>query len=202
MLRVKRSRQTMGILAMFGLVTLLTTILLQPIASAEKTSPAIGEIEGYTSWDFARGPFEVTPGMAALCIHRPFAGHPGTESARYGRDMLITVYANDAAASLIRTGGGDPDSTRTFAVGSVIVKQKLAENGDAERSSLGVMIKRDPGFDEENGDWEFLFQAADGRVARGSSEMPGCYNCHRQKSWASVRTLDFVFVDRYRRSAD
>ncbi len=189
-------------------VPAVTAALLFPVTLAENaptTVPAtvpetVPEIEHYASWTFVRGPFTVTPELWGMCVHHPFVGHQGTELSRYiGGEASIRVYANEAAATMLLAEGAEPSPAGPFPTGSVIVKEKLATFRETASRSLGVMIKREPGFDSENADWEFLFQASDGRLARGASDMPGCYGCHRAQSFAGTKTLDYVFVDHYRR---
>lgn len=71
---------------------------------------------------------------------------------------------------------------------SVVVKEKFANVEDAAPVALGVMIKREAGYDPEGGDWEYVY--LDGRnferVTRG--QLASCRSCH-----ASQSNADFLF---------
>ena len=95
---------------------------------------------------------------------------------------------NDLARNSF-TGGELP-----YPAGSIIVKEKellsyrSEENGKwIERGNgVGGMVKRQAGYDPDNGDWEyFYFESLDniesGRIAT-------CIQCHRQSS-----DMDYVF---------
>lgn len=87
-----------------------------------------------------------------------------------------------------------------FPQGSIIVKEKLspltivpAPEDDYERWStiedplpvysdepelLTVMIKREPGYNPEVGDWEFLVFDALGQTIEGRGRLTHCQQCH------------------------
>ncbi len=67
----------------------------------------------------------------------------------------LNVSARDGVAS-IESGASSSDAGVPFAVGATIVKEKLGlVDGSFELAALGLMIKREPGFDPTNGDWQF-----------------------------------------------
>jgi Cytochrome P460 len=92
-----------------------------------------------------------------------------------------------------------------FPEGSVIVKEKIEkpldaqgfktnlekkiENRSADLPSLyTIMIKREPGYNSEVGDWEFAVASGkDGRI-EASGKLESCQACHLEK-----RAQDFVF---------
>ena len=180
------------------IILLAVATLLLPVALADGDVTDIPEIEGYRSWAFVHGPFEVTHGMEFLCFRPPFAGHPGMEPHQ-GPDFVarsIWVWGNEAAATVL--GAESIEADARFPVGSVIVKQKAQLEDRQAPKVVGVMIKREPGFDKRHDDWEFLTRAADGRVARGPAELPACYRCHKDGSFGGgEKAVDYVFVDRY-----
>ena len=75
----------------------------------------------------------------------------------------------------------------TFAVGSIIVREKLP-SAEAAPQFVIAMIKREKGFNPAGGDWEFV--AADGALKKlEKREKTGsCLACHAQK-----KDRDFVF---------
>jgi hypothetical protein len=97
---------------------------------------------------------------------------------------FVHIYANALAAKALT------DSASVYPVGAVIIKEKLADFSppDATQStnSLGGMRKREAGYDPENGDWEYFYQAAGGILESG--KMANCTQCHSQK-----KPQDYVF---------
>ena len=62
-------------------------------------------------------------------------------------------------------------------VGTVVVKEKLA---DHNKTAVGTMTKREPGYDPENGDWEYGYRElrADAPPPSGD-KLDSCIACHR-----------------------
>ncbi len=109
---------------------------------------------------------------------RPKKPPKGSHETAFG-----VVYANDAAARvLLALAPGK------FPVGSVIVREKLANASATKPELLAAMIKREAGFNPAGGDWEFLlFDGALTRV-RERQKKGSCLACH-----ASQQSRDFVF---------
>lgn len=70
-------------------------------------------------------------------------------------------------------------SKKPYPTGAVIVKDKMGEG-------FGGMVKRAPGYDPENGDWEYFYQ--DEKTPLESGRIGTCVECHRK----AVEN-DFVF---------
>lgn len=73
---------------------------------------------------------------------------------------------------------------KTFPRGAIIVKEKLADDGSV--NGLGGMIKRAPGYDVENGDWEYFY--SDDIVGFSIGRLKNCAECH-----ADSKETDYVF---------
>lgn len=99
------------------------------------------------------------------------------------KDKFITVYVNPLGTKAMMQ-----EKNPRFPQGSVIVKEKLPSKDSSSPELLTVMIKREAGFNPENGDWEYM--AVDGAVktvqARGRLE--NCQACH-----TIVKDTDFVY---------
>lgn len=95
---------------------------------------------------------------------------------------FIHVFANDPAAAPLW------DRLEKFPVGSLILKEKLPAPDSTAPELFTGMLKREPGFWPENGDWEYF--TLDGPLtkvtSRGKTE--SCAKCHRD-----VPEQDFVF---------
>jgi hypothetical protein len=119
-----------------------------------------------------RQPHYVSPVVALRCTTAPpSAAEIEREKQLSGphHQARVHLYANAAAVS----GFGTPGSS--FPVGSIIVKEKLGSDGQV--TAVGGMIKRSPGYDFENGDWEYFYDGKPGEFASGRIE--ACIDCHR-----------------------
>ncbi|MBX3063940.1 MAG: cytochrome P460 family protein [Anaerolineae bacterium] len=102
--------------------------------------------------------------------------------------VLLNVYVSAPAEAIFRQLGKDqtPDQ---FPVGTVIVKEKIAEE-DMSLDALGIMIKHESGFNPAGGDWEYAYWEA-GKLTRDTSLLQNCQSCHsRQTQTDSVFGLD------------
>lgn len=110
---------------------------------------------------------------------------PGTEGPH--AEGFIKVFMDEQAAEAFEK------ASKSYPVGSVIVKEKLLENasiiGDRKtyrHNGVGGMIKRDPGYDPEHGDWEYFF--VDDQTPLQSGRIGTCVDCHQNAS-----DRDYVF---------
>jgi len=143
-------------------------------------------MQEYGTWTRSSAePQAISVQIAALC-RAPSAAEQAFQASEHGRDLYLQNWLNPAAVSG-RDAGGKP----AFATGAAIVKQKLAPGADGKLAvvALGIMIKREPGFDAAHGDWAFGYWEAASGLRSGASEAGHCGGCH-----ASAAT-DFVFLD-------
>ena len=79
-----------------------------------------------------------------------------------------------------------------YPVGSVIVKEKKMQGFYTEAglqgtgSGVGGMIKREKGYDEANGDWEYFYFENPNAIQSG--KIKSCVQCHK-----NAAESDFVF---------
>jgi hypothetical protein len=123
-------------------------------------------------------PVIVSAVIAVACVAPPSAAVVEEERRHFGphAEVPINLYANEAAKANLSAG-------RPFPPGAIIVKEKL--NG-AEASAVGGMVKRMPGFDPANGDWEYFYAERSGSFAIG--RLDNCIACH-----ARAKSRDYVF---------
>ena len=80
------------------------------------------------------------------------------------------LLANDAAGSYPASAPTSP--------GAILAERHFAPGG-SEPIVVFAMVKRQPGFDPEGGDWEYLVVAPTGEIeARGP--VPSCARCHAE----------------------
>jgi hypothetical protein len=126
-------------------------------------------------------PRQVSRRLADLCAMLPPPGAADAERKRAGphAQAFVNYYVSaDGEAAMAAADG-------SFPVGTVIVKEKL-EYADRAVTAVGGMVKRAPGFDPGNGDWEYFFAERGGDFAIG--RIDSCAGCH-----ARARSADFVF---------
>jgi hypothetical protein len=113
------------------------------------------------------------------------AGHERESSASHedGAGSFGVVYVNEVARHALLS-----EKKPQFAVGSVIVREKLARETDAAPQLLVVMVKRERGFNPKANDWEFLMLDGDARRVRHREKTGSCQTCHAQQ-----KKSDFVF---------
>ena len=94
----------------------------------------------------------------------------------------VSVFVNPVGREQMMT-----KRSPKFPIGTMIVKQKLGSPDSTEPELLTAMIKRAPGYNPENGDWEYLTLngAATRIVEQGKLER--CSSCHK-----SYDDSDFV----------
>jgi|CXWL01.1.fsa_nt_gi hypothetical protein len=96
----------------------------------------------------------------------------------------ITVFVNEVGQAAMFS-----EPAVTFPVGSTIVKQKFDPNREPDKPLLyTVMIKREPGFNPDAGDWEFAVISGDGREIQARGALANCIACHTPQ-----KANDFVF---------
>jgi hypothetical protein len=133
-------------------------------------------------------PHRVAPVTAMLCTLNPSPEAVELEKRKTGPHFraLVHLYANPAAIPTFSNSGA------AFAVGSVIVKEKLGGKG-SQVTGIGGMIKRAPGYDPENGDWEYFYYGKPGEF--GSGRIDNCVACHRAAK-ATDHVYSFSFLKR------
>ncbi len=99
-----------------------------------------------------------------------------------GVKTFARVFANELANAEIYK-----DAPK-FAVGSIIVREKLLNADDAKPELVTVMVKREKGFSKKTGDWEYLVVEGDLNKITKRETVSSCSKCH-----ANAANTDFVF---------
>lgn len=141
-------------------------------------SDVVAAVAGHGSWSRANDkPYRVSPAVNALCAPAS-ASRPDPHAGAY-----VTVFVNDAGRVAMFAG-----HDAVFPEGSVIVKEKRREAGDAEPVLMTVMVKRERGYDPKVGDWEFAVVDGKGASVLEGGKLASCAECHAAKAKS-----DFVF---------
>ena len=89
------------------------------------------------------------------------------------QDKFITVYVNDIGKNAMMK-----EKHPRFPLGSVIVKEKLPYKESKSPELLTLMIKREAGYNPENGDWEFMATDGTGKEIHERGRLEKCQSCH------------------------
>ncbi len=163
-------------------ITLAMTVFSTVALAAELVVTEANAPTFYRDFDrLTRQPRFVSAFMAMRCTTAtPSAQEIERERQTTGPHYRARVhlYANPIAVPTFETPG------ESFGVGSVIVKEKLGAKNEV--TAVGGMIKRAPGYDADNGDWEYFYYGKPGEFDAGRIE--NCVACH-----AAARKTDHVY---------
>ncbi|MFI4861108.1 MAG: cytochrome P460 family protein [Phycisphaerales bacterium JB063] len=124
---------------------------------------------------------------AALCRPVRIPENPGPHG-QYAYWVRVNPEAEPAFTAL-----------QIMPVGSVVVKEKHEGPIEAQNApspvALGVMIKREPGYDTQHGDWEYAYidldtQGNPTEVTRG--KIATCIDCHTGRDRSDYLFRDYL----------
>jgi hypothetical protein len=169
---VKRSLQILGFAV--ATVAAVAAVSAELIVNEKNARTFYREFTRLT-----KRPHVVAPLTAALCTI-PSQAVVEREKQMTGPHYKASVhlYANPIAMPAITS------RITAFAVGSIIVKEKLADDGKVW--GVGGMVKREVGYDASNGDWEYFYYGSPGEFSSG--RIRSCIDCHR-----AAKTTDYVY---------
>ena len=160
------------------------TVKLDTAAHAAKTEASLeGLIGGYKQWTRVNPEPEFVPDRLAIQCAAVVPNQLEMEKANPHKDKFITVYVNRFGTKAMMN-----DKKPVFPQGSVIVKEKLTNKDSASPELLTVMIKREPGFNPENGDWEYMAVDGAGKQVLSRGKLEKCQACHTIANYT-----DFVY---------
>ena len=144
-------------------------------ATTDVNKTETGAFEGYESWTKVNT--ETITGDTTSALG---SAHEGTMGFR-------EVFVNTAGETVALGKASYP-----FPEGSILVKEAYKNSGGNKGalSNLTIMVKREAGYDPDNGDWEYLMTNAAKSIQRqGPLDM--CIGCH-----SAASSTDFVFTKR------
>ena len=156
-------------LSLSFVAALVAVMIAGCVSDAGATSASA--FQGYTSWTK----------MNKQPITGDATGVLG--SAHEGARGFREVFINDV--------GKNAGSGGSYSQGTLIVKEsykKASSGGKGDLTGLTIMVKREAGYDPENGDWEYL-NATSALKIRAQGKLGGCINCH-----AAAFDSDYVFT--------
>lgn len=153
------------------------------MTSALSVERAIAE---YRTWQQRTAqPLAISAEIFSLC-RLPTLPEQQFAASEHGQNRALLDWLTPGAVAGFAANGATP-----FPVGAAIVKEKLVSSSSGYTlAALGVMIKRQPGFDTPHADWEFAYWEQAPGLLQGAPEAEYCGGCH-----AGARATDFVFLD-------
>jgi hypothetical protein len=162
---------------LLGLAALTSYFASQP-ASIAAPLPAPGnsvrEIAGYRDWFKVNPTPEVMQSRTAFLCAAPTGGNRIYGPDNPHHEKYITVYVNPVGRPAMME-----QAKPSFPEGSVIVKEKLQDKSSQTPELLTVMIKRAKGFNNENGDWEYMVVDGSGTKVEAQGKLEKCQGCHQ-----------------------
>ena len=143
------------------------------VATQSSSSVPESDLAGlakYRQWTLVNPtPQFMAPASAESCAILPGRQEPSPHLNKY-----VSVFVNSVGREAMMTR-----QRPKFPVGSMIVKEKLGSPDSTSPEVLTAMIKREPGYNPESGDWEFLVLdgAASKVIERG--KLTRCSGCHQ-----------------------
>ena len=154
-----------------GVVACLVVVLFLSCGTPDPNAAAVSDFEGYASWTKVN----------AQPITGDTTGDLGRahEAAQGFRE----VYVN-------RIGEAGFSGSGEFPEGTIVVKESFNESDGqkGDLTAITVMVKREDGFDSENGNWEYVNVSADLKI-RGQGAIRSCIVCHDKAD------SDYIFAN-------
>lgn len=181
--RGSRPKLLLALLALLACCACAPTSASQKAAQEGPAGPRAESFAGYKGWTKVNPEPAVFHSRIATQCALPTAEQARLESEENPhRDKFVNVYVNDAGRRAMLE-----EEVPRFPAGTVIVKEKLASRDASAPELLTAMLKREPGYDPEGGDWEYAVLDGRGERVRASGRLESCRACHQ----AEART-DFV----------
>lgn len=177
------------ILVLLTLCSVACALVRQQAATQEtaavqvvaKLDPQLVRFSDYKKWRLVNPvPELMDPVSAAACAY--VRAHDSPHASKY-----ISVYVNEIGREAMLT-----QQKPKFPVGSVVIKEKLASKTSAAPELLTAMVKREPGYDAKNGDWEYLTLNGEATQIIASGQLKDCQSCHAFYSHTDYITRTYL----------
>jgi hypothetical protein len=89
--------------------------------------------------------------------------------------VFVHIFVTtNAVSTIVGTNFNKP-----YPVGTMVLKQKLAEKSSTDALLYTGMLKRETGYNPDCGDWEFFTISADEKKIPSRGRLESCMDCHR-----------------------
>jgi hypothetical protein len=166
-----------AIVGWFGVQRLSSS---QPIVASAAVTPDADLIalKSYLKWRLVNPTPELMEPAAAISCFRIMGREEGSPHLH----KYVSVYVNSTGRDAMLK-----QRRPKFPVGSMIVKEKLGSLNSKSPEILTAMIKREPGYDPSNGDWEYFLLDGSASKIEERGKISRCSGCHQ-----SYESTDFV----------
>jgi hypothetical protein len=154
-----------------------------PSLAEALSAPELKDIRDYKTWTRAHPTALRLPTALDMLCAAPTRQQSVETSRNPHRQKYFVVYVNEVGRQAMMT-----QAKPVFPEGSIIVKEKLLAKDDTSPELLTVMIKREKGFNEASGDWEYMVVNGERTKIEGRGKLENCQSCHIQKT-----ETDYVF---------
>lgn len=143
------------------------------LAVSEKEDEDLLNIKNYKKWTKVNDKPEIMFSRVARQCAAPTQAQMDRESKNPHTNKYINVYVNSIGKSEMMT-----KKSPKFPQGTIIVKEKLSTSDSTSPELLTVMIKREKGFNPENGDWEYMTVNGQVTEVTAKGKLENCQACH------------------------
>jgi hypothetical protein len=172
-----------SLILLAGLLGCASLFASQQGKAPRKVEPSGSElVAAYKQWTRVNPVPEPVSARIAVQCAPPTATQTAMERDSPHRDKFITVYVNDIGRTAMME-----EAQPHFPVGSIIVKEKLPGKDSTSPELLTVMIKREAGYDQAGGDWEYMALDGTGKTVQARGHLEKCQACH-----VMVKDTDYV----------
>lgn len=175
-----------GLFCLVGVVTGIVFVIgLAARATNDDFSFDAAKLKDTSEWTKVNAkPYLMDSAVALDCAMPTAKTYERERKKNPHAESFITVYVNNTGREAMLA-----KEVQTFPQGSMIVKEKIGHANEGSKPLLyTLMIKREPGYNPDLGDWEFAVVGANGKDLQGKGKLVNCQSCHRQK-----RESDFIF---------
>jgi cytochrome P460 len=162
--------------------TILTSLLFLPAlamlgcivvtkSSPRVTDPDLENLSKYRQWTLVNPTPQLMEPLSAYSC----AINLGRQKESPHLNKYVSVFVNPLGREQMLTR-----RSPKYPVGSMIVKEKLGSADSTTPEVLTAMIKRDPGYNPENGDWEYLVLDGTASTILERGKLTRCSGCHTQ----------------------
>jgi hypothetical protein len=164
----------------------LAALAQQPPEKTPTPKEVIPLVKGYKKWACGNPhPKFVASHLAMLC-RMVTPQEKAEEKSNPHLNKYVRVYVKGKKGEKEFLTRKKPK----FPVGTVIVKEKLADPKATTPELMTVMVKREKGYDSDAGDWEYLVVSGDGTKIQRQGKLENCRSCHLK-----VKEYGYVFRD-------
>lgn len=137
------------------------------------------DVSNLSGWmQVNREPYYISSQVDILCAAPKPSDYERERKQNPHASTYITVFVNATGSFAMFA-----NPPQRFPQGSVIIKRKFDHSSQNGRPILStIMIKREPGYNPEAGDWEFAVVSGDGKKVEAKGKLGNCIGVSREQA--------------------